>query len=468
MSKNTCFITMAFFLAFVNAFSADIWDGSSVATSFAGGTGTQDDPYQIATGGQLAYLADPFMSKGADATKGKYFELIDDIILNEDTVNYPNAWCPIGVFENCSTFDLKSNFKGVFDGKGHSIVGISSTPMGVKIVSGCLFGGLDSAVIKNTVLLAVNSTSPNRSANGMTMSSSYTRFENIVVQGTFDSACAPVSGSAYHDTLIRVQTHGKCLHGGGGLMMGAADVRESFSTVSFYGPNNIGLVPLSGALYVKNSYFIRVEKDSLEDALAAADTIKNSYYANVSGARDNKGYFPSSSYLYHWAHLFYDSLSSVQLLNIPAGRRLNMKSRAAVDSLNSGLDSLVWAYDSCGINYGYPYLIHNPPYGKNTVCGSSSSSSAVSGSSSSSAESSSSEPPTAVYAGGQPRYSVSVIGSVIRVDNVRDVNVRLFDPLGNLIARKAVYGTGSAYFTVGGAGMYLLRIGGRTENVRVR
>jgi hypothetical protein len=48
------------------------------------------------------------------------------------------------------------------------------------------------------------------------------------------------------------------------------------------------------------------------------------------------------------------------------------------------------------------------------------------------------------------------------------VNVRLFDPLGNLIARKAVYGTGSVYFTVGGAGMYLLRIGGRTENVRVR
>ena len=145
-----------------------------------------------------------------------------------------------------------------------------------------------------------------------------------------------------------------------------------------------------------------------------------------------------------------------------------MKSRAAVDSLNSGLDSLVWAYDSCGINYGYPYLIHNPPYGKNTVCGSPSSSSAASGTSSSSAESSSSEPPTAVYAGGQPLYSVSVIGSVIRVDNVRDVNVRLFDPLGNLIARKAVYGTGSVYFTVGGAGMYLLRIGGRTENVRVR
>ena len=251
--------------------------------------------------------------------------------------------------------------------------------------------------------------------------------------------------------------------------MGAADVRESFSTVSFYGYNNTGLVSSTGVSYVKNSYFLRVEQDSLDDALTDADTIKNSYYANVLRMSCIKGYFPGEwVFNSSWAHLFYDSLSNVQLTTAPAGRRLNMKSRAAVDSLNSGLDSLVWAYDSCGINYGYPYLIHNPPYGKNTVCGSSSSSSAASGSSSSSAESSSSEPPTAVYAGGQPRYSVSVIGSVIRVDNVRDVNVRLFDPLGNLIARKAVYGTGSAYFTVGGAGMYLLRIGGRTENVRVR
>ena len=36
--------------------SVDAWDGS-VAESFAGGTGTEEDPYQIANGAQLAYLA---------------------------------------------------------------------------------------------------------------------------------------------------------------------------------------------------------------------------------------------------------------------------------------------------------------------------------------------------------------------------------------------------------------------------
>ena len=36
---------------------ATAWDGSSVATAFAGGDGTESNPYQIADGAQLAYLA---------------------------------------------------------------------------------------------------------------------------------------------------------------------------------------------------------------------------------------------------------------------------------------------------------------------------------------------------------------------------------------------------------------------------
>ena len=36
--------------------AADVWNGS-IAADFAGGTGTVGDPYRIATGGQLALLA---------------------------------------------------------------------------------------------------------------------------------------------------------------------------------------------------------------------------------------------------------------------------------------------------------------------------------------------------------------------------------------------------------------------------
>ena len=39
-----------------DAQNINVWDGSTAA-AFAGGTGTAEDPYQIANGAQLAYLA---------------------------------------------------------------------------------------------------------------------------------------------------------------------------------------------------------------------------------------------------------------------------------------------------------------------------------------------------------------------------------------------------------------------------
>ena len=39
------------------AATVDVWDGTTVATAYESGSGTENDPYQIATGAQLAYLA---------------------------------------------------------------------------------------------------------------------------------------------------------------------------------------------------------------------------------------------------------------------------------------------------------------------------------------------------------------------------------------------------------------------------
>ena len=55
------------------------WDGS-IATAFAGGTGTESDPYQIANGAQLAYLASSVNS--GETYTGKYFVLTANIDLN--------------------------------------------------------------------------------------------------------------------------------------------------------------------------------------------------------------------------------------------------------------------------------------------------------------------------------------------------------------------------------------------------
>jgi len=51
---------------------SDTWDGS-VATAFAGGTGAAEDPYQISSGAELAYLASAVNS--GESYGDKYFVL---------------------------------------------------------------------------------------------------------------------------------------------------------------------------------------------------------------------------------------------------------------------------------------------------------------------------------------------------------------------------------------------------------
>lgn len=89
------------------ALPASIWDGS-VASGFAGGNGSGDDPYRIESADQLAYLAS-FVNEGNDCT-GKYFALGCDI----DLANI--AWIPIGNGEHA--------FDGNFDGEGHTVLNL--------------------------------------------------------------------------------------------------------------------------------------------------------------------------------------------------------------------------------------------------------------------------------------------------------------------------------------------------------
>lgn len=88
-------------------------------TFFAGGTGTQDDPWQIATPEHLNNIRLFLGSSNAD----KYFKLINDIDITDDCspggqfYNGGQGWVPIG-----STGG--SHFAGGFDGDGHSVIGL--------------------------------------------------------------------------------------------------------------------------------------------------------------------------------------------------------------------------------------------------------------------------------------------------------------------------------------------------------
>ncbi len=100
---------------------SDIWDGS-VSTGLQG-TGSQEDPFMINSAADLAYIA----RAGMDVTKGKYYELQNDIYLNNVTTFKGDTWYaaennPKQWFD---TFDTTGkDFAGILNGKGHVIHGI--------------------------------------------------------------------------------------------------------------------------------------------------------------------------------------------------------------------------------------------------------------------------------------------------------------------------------------------------------
>ncbi|MDO4543040.1 MAG: GLUG motif-containing protein [Clostridia bacterium] len=106
----------------------EIWDGS-IATGYAGGTGTEDDPYLISNGAELAYLAQQ-VNAGNNYSEGLCFKLTAHIYLNDttewqnwETTPPTNNWTAIGIRTTILTNTLTS-FKGGFDGDGFSVLGI--------------------------------------------------------------------------------------------------------------------------------------------------------------------------------------------------------------------------------------------------------------------------------------------------------------------------------------------------------
>ena len=101
------------------ALAADgAWDGS-IATAFADGSGTESDPYQIANGAELAYLASSVNS--GETYTGKNFVLTANIDLN----GLP--WTPIGNSFSDALLEGSNYriFAGNFDGNGYTISNVS-------------------------------------------------------------------------------------------------------------------------------------------------------------------------------------------------------------------------------------------------------------------------------------------------------------------------------------------------------
>ncbi len=135
------------------------WDGTSAA-GFAGGTGTDADPYLIANASQLAYFRD--LVDGGKTFEGEFVKLSNNIFLNHEA-EFNNLFDPIGWGYSYAGHNSGGAagkvFKGTFDGNYYSIHGLwqngweleakTGTDYTYTNCGGGLFASVENATIKN-------------------------------------------------------------------------------------------------------------------------------------------------------------------------------------------------------------------------------------------------------------------------------------------------------------------------------
>ena len=133
----------------------DVWVGN-IAEKFAGGTGTESDPYQISNGAELAYLAQQV--NGGTTYADSFFTLTADIQLNNDAVpTSGNQWTPIGKPGKFRKPPIP--FSGAFDGQGHTVSGLY-----IESAATCqgLFGYIGTgATVQNLIVTGTVSVNKN-------------------------------------------------------------------------------------------------------------------------------------------------------------------------------------------------------------------------------------------------------------------------------------------------------------------
>ena len=144
------------------------WDGKS-ATAFAGGSGTEADPYLIANASQLAFFRD--VVDGGKTFNGEFVKLTNDVILNHHGET-SNQFDPIGWGYDNAAYNRGGAagkvFMGTFDGDGHGIHGLWQNGWDLEAMTSTdytytncgfgLFASVKDATIKNLQIKHANVT----------------------------------------------------------------------------------------------------------------------------------------------------------------------------------------------------------------------------------------------------------------------------------------------------------------------
>lgn len=165
------------------------WDGAE--REQPGGSGTQDAPYQIGSGAELAWLADKV--NNASAVTKLYVVLTDDIDLGGQ------PWTPIGKFGFSSS---DRSFSGSFRGNGHTVKGLNASAEYAG-----LFGSINDAEITGVVVQGTVTSSNASSGDAGGIVGRAIGTKNTI---TDCGSEATVSGGSYCGGILGNSQNGSC------------------------------------------------------------------------------------------------------------------------------------------------------------------------------------------------------------------------------------------------------------------
>lgn len=301
-----------------------LWDGS-VATSFAGGTGTGADPYLISNGAELAYFAQRVNS--GNTFSGRHIKLTQDILLNEMNVDgtfvssTPREFTCIG--NNGGVTGNSGGFMGYFDGNSKRVTGLYINQPNLDNQGLFGFANDDSTIRRVGVSGSVTGRIDVAGVVGRTRGIVQMCYSICTVTG--NTNVGGVSGNSDQHSIVK-----NCYNVGAitgitnvGGVTGNIDkksvmVHNTYSSGTVTGTNNVG--------GVAGSNF--------------GGTVWNNYYDNTkfSGGGISGG----------------DVLPDDGAVGYP---QISMQDPVIVGLLNSdNPDGEVWLLDTSGINDGYPIL----------------------------------------------------------------------------------------------------------------
>ena len=334
MKKNTKAWSVKMRLALL-ALAALVWiavpvsaraEGDSwvecAATSFAGGTGEENDPYQISTAAQLAYLAKQ-VNEGTDY-QWKHFLLVSDLDLSG------KEWTPIGTHGK--------SFWGGFNGDGHTITGMTIT--GDRDYVG-LFGECHNFTVPSSYIKSVTVKRANISGRnfvgaiagvGANISDCYSIENTICANRCVGGICGSLTGNisgCYNSSSVS----GNSTAGG---IMGSASCEKTVGVVEYC--YNIGAVTVRQQdSYVGGITGASAHRYNISNCLNCGKITGNG--KNVGGIAGST----DSNYMNFIGNCYYNSdLNNAGVGEGASDKVIPLTTSQLCGALPEGLDSTIW------------------------------------------------------------------------------------------------------------------------------